>query len=452
MNVESPRSSPIDPSPAVGEEPRRRSFLQAFGPGLLFAGAAIGVSHLVQSTRAGAAFGIGMVGVVLLANLVKFPAFRFGPHFSAATGRPLLDGYRRQGTWVLVAFSLLTLATMFTVTAVVTLVTAGVAIALFGLGGTLEATVGAANGPATVSAAIMLLLAGLLAIGGYAWLDRFMKIVMPVLTLATLVAAAIAIPRIEWSQASILPQGVFMDAASIAFTVALIGWMPTAVDISVWSSLWTLARGRQRGERLETRGVLLDFDVGYVATTVLAIAFVLLGTGLMHGRGIVFEDNATRFANQVIDLYASTLGAWSRPLIGTAAFLAMLSTVATVIDAFPRVIAAIVAQFRMLRRDAPEDLPHDGDRGVYRIGFAVLCAGSLGILFFAMSGFKALVDLATTLSFLTAPALAFFNHRAIFGPLMPEAARPRRAMWIASVLSIAAQASFAAWFLWVRFG
>jgi hypothetical protein len=69
-----------------------------------------------------------------------------------------------------------------------------------------------------------------------------------------------------------------------------------------------------------------------------------------------------------------------------------------------------------------------------------------------MSGFKALVDLATTLSFLTAPALAFFNHRAIFGPLMPEAARPRRAMWIASVLSIAAQASFAAWFLWVRFG
>ncbi|MFM1890851.1 MAG: hypothetical protein RLZZ565_1608, partial [Planctomycetota bacterium] len=86
MNVELPRSSPIDPSPAVGEEPRRRSFRQAFGPGLLFAGAAIGVSHLVQSTRAGAAFGIGMVGVVLLANLVKFPAFRFGPHFSAATG------------------------------------------------------------------------------------------------------------------------------------------------------------------------------------------------------------------------------------------------------------------------------------------------------------------------------------------------------------------------------
>ncbi|MFZ9691232.1 MAG: divalent metal cation transporter, partial [Phycisphaerales bacterium] len=267
-----------------------------------------------------------------------------------------------------------------------------------------------------------------------------------------LVAAAIAIPRIDWSQASVLPQGVFVDAASIAFTVALIGWMPTAVDISVWSSLWTLARGRQRGERLETRGVLLDFDVGYIATTVLAIAFVLLGTGLMHGRGIAFEDNAAKFANQVIDLYASTLGAWSRPLIGTAALLAMLSTMVAVVDAFPRVIAAIVAQFRMRRHAAPEEVPHDGDRRVYRLGFVVLCAGSLAILFFAMSGFKALVDLATTLSFLTAPALSYFNHRAIFGPLVPDDLRPGRAMRIASVLSIAAQASFAAWFLWVRFG
>jgi Mn2+/Fe2+ NRAMP family transporter len=430
----------------------RRSFVAAFGPGLLFAGAAIGVSHLVQSTRAGAAFGVGMIAVVLLANVVKFPAFRFGPHFTAATGRPLLDGYRRQGTWVLVAFSLLTLATMFTITAVVTLVTAGVAIALFGLGGTLEASVGAANGPATVSAALLLLCAVLLSIGGYAWLDRFMKLVMPALTLATLVAAAIAIPQIDWSQATLLPQGMFVDAASIAFTVALVGWMPTAIDISVWSSLWTLARGRQRGTRLETRSVLLDFDVGYFATTVLAIAFVLLGTGLMHGRGIVFEDNAAKFANQVIDLYATTLGAWSRPLIGTAAFLAMLSTVVTVVDAFPRVIAALVAQFRVLRSGQPEEMPHEGDRRAYRIGFAVLCAGALSILFFAMSGFKALVDLATTLSFLTAPALAFFNHRAIFGPLMPGPARPGRAMWIASMLSIAAQASFAAWFLWVRFG
>jgi len=37
--------------------------IKKLGPGLLFAGAAIGVSHLVQSTRAGADFGLVYFGL-----------------------------------------------------------------------------------------------------------------------------------------------------------------------------------------------------------------------------------------------------------------------------------------------------------------------------------------------------------------------------------------------------
>ena len=44
-----------------------RRFIQKLGPGLLFAGAAIGVSHLVQSTRAGADFSFGLIWALLLA-------------------------------------------------------------------------------------------------------------------------------------------------------------------------------------------------------------------------------------------------------------------------------------------------------------------------------------------------------------------------------------------------
>ena len=43
--------------------------LSKLGPGLLFAGAAIGVSHLVQSTRAGAEYGWGLIWALLLINL-----------------------------------------------------------------------------------------------------------------------------------------------------------------------------------------------------------------------------------------------------------------------------------------------------------------------------------------------------------------------------------------------
>ena len=64
------------------------------GPGLLYAGAAIGVSHLVQSTRAGADFGYGLVWAVLLANFLKYPFFEYGPRYAASTGKSLLHGYQ----------------------------------------------------------------------------------------------------------------------------------------------------------------------------------------------------------------------------------------------------------------------------------------------------------------------------------------------------------------------
>ena len=56
----------------------KKSFLQSLGPGLLFAGAAIGVSHLVQSTRAGAEYGFGLIWALLLVHLFKYPFFSLG--------------------------------------------------------------------------------------------------------------------------------------------------------------------------------------------------------------------------------------------------------------------------------------------------------------------------------------------------------------------------------------
>ena len=52
--------------------------ISKLGPGLLFAGAAIGVSHLVQSTRAGAEFGWGLIWALILVNIFKYPFFQYG--------------------------------------------------------------------------------------------------------------------------------------------------------------------------------------------------------------------------------------------------------------------------------------------------------------------------------------------------------------------------------------
>ena len=110
----------------------KKSFLQSLGPGLLFAGAAIGVSHLVQSTKAGAEFGFGLLWALLLVHLFKYPFFQFGPRYAAAAGETLLDGYRKLGKGVLAIYYVINFATMFTIQAAVTIVTAGLASQLFG--------------------------------------------------------------------------------------------------------------------------------------------------------------------------------------------------------------------------------------------------------------------------------------------------------------------------------
>ena len=71
--------------------------LKQLGPGLLYAGAAIGVSHLVQSTRAGANFGFTLIWVIVIAHFFKYPFFQFGPRYASATGESLLDGYKKMG-------------------------------------------------------------------------------------------------------------------------------------------------------------------------------------------------------------------------------------------------------------------------------------------------------------------------------------------------------------------
>lgn len=85
----------------LGDQPFQavslRVGLRALGPGLLMAGAAVGTSHLVQSTRAGADFGFQLVVLVLLINALKYPFFEYGHRYAAATGENLLDGYLRMG-------------------------------------------------------------------------------------------------------------------------------------------------------------------------------------------------------------------------------------------------------------------------------------------------------------------------------------------------------------------
>lgn len=413
---------------------------QALGPGLVFAAAAVGVSHLVQSTRAGAVYGFSLVGVVILANIIKYPAFRFGPQYAAATGTSLLEGYRRQGKWALVLYSFITVATMFIVQAAVTVVTAGLAIATLGL----------SVGPLVVSFGIIVVCAILLTAGKYRLLDRVTKVLVALLTGATLTATALAFTSMEWSASSLveLPD---LDKRTVFFVVALVGWMPSAIDVAVWQSLWTLARREDSQHAPTLQESMFDFHLGYIGTAALALCFLTMGAGVMHGRGVKFADSAGGFAAQVIRLYTETLGEWSGPIIGVAAFAVMFSTTLTVLDGFPRALTTLMARFKGPEEAGVFELKQKSQGRTYWAMLLLLAVGAMLVLFAFLTSLKAMVDVATTLSFLTAPILSVLNHRAVLGAEVPTESRPRPWLIWMSILGIVCQGSFAAYYVYLRY-
>ena len=153
-----------------------------FGPGLMWAAAAIGVSHLVQSTRAGALAGFGMAGVILVALVLKYPFFEYGPRYAAATGYSLVEGYRRIGRWALWLYFVMTLGTAVIHQVAILLLLAF--LIQFALGAT--APVWVIGGLVYVACSL------LLAAGKFRGLDLTIKVVVAALAVSTLVAAAIA--------------------------------------------------------------------------------------------------------------------------------------------------------------------------------------------------------------------------------------------------------------------
>jgi Mn2+/Fe2+ NRAMP family transporter len=398
----------------------------------MYAGAAIGVSHLVQSTGAGARYGFALVWAVLAVHLLKYPFFEFGHRYAAATGDSLLVGYRRVGRWALIGYLLTALGLSIPTAAVLTIVTAGMASQMFAVD----------LSPMTWG---LILLAGcgvFLAAGGYPLLDKLMKVLMVFLLICTIIAVAAAAARgPAWAPGSAPPD--VWSFAGIAFLIALMGWMPTPVDASAWPSLWMQERIRQTGHRPRLREALFDFNLGYGGSLLTALMFLSLGALVMFGTGQAPADQADRFASQFVAMYTQALGRWSLPVVVTAAFITMLSTMLTVLDGYPRVLSAGC-------RLVWPTLGRFGNMP-YWVFLLVMIAGALLIFWKVTSVMSSLVRFAMTLAFLSAPLFAYLNHRVITSGDLPSEAAPPRWLRLLSWTGLVFLSCFSVLFLVVWF-
>ena len=411
--------------------------LKTLGPGLLFAGAAVGVSHLVYSTKAGALYGFGLLWLVLLANFFKYPFFEFGPRYTAATGESLLKGYQRIGTWVLALFIAVTLLTMFTIQAAVTIVTASLATYLFG----------AISTNVMLWVLLLLLLCALmLIIGRYQLLDNLMKFIIVSLTILTFVTVLMALNN---HASPLIWQPCFpTDAIGLTFVIAFMGWMPAPLDLSVWHSLWVIEKQKKEAtssdvskateasvERLAK--TLFDFRVGYWGTTFLAIFFLALGALVMFESGEQFSAKGAVFAQQLIELYTQTLGPQSGLFVGLAAFITMFSTTITCLDALPRAMAKahfLIHHKTRIDSDPAEKLV-DVPKMYYFGWMMVLIVGSLIILNVFMVNMSSFLKIATILSFLTTPFFAIVNY-ILVTRFVPVAFQPSKKLRLLSALGL----------------
>ena len=402
----------------------KKSFLQSLGPGLLFAGAAIGVSHLVQSTRAGAEFGFGLIWALLLVHLFKYPFFQFGPRYAAATGETLLDGYRKLGKGVLIAYYILNFATMFTIQAAVTIVTAGLASQLFGV----------TNNLVLWSTTLMFISLLFLVVGKYKLLDNLMKYIILILTVSTIVAVSVAIfsTKEVFDVTQILPSG----GVELTFLIAFLGWMPAPMDVSIWHSIWSVEKDKTTVIKTKPKDAIFDFNVGYIGTLFLGICFVLLGALVMYNSGETFSNKGGVFAQQLINLYTKNLGEFSHIFIAIAAFTTMFSTTITTMDASPRAM-----------NRTTKLLWNKEFKSGYWFWIIFLFLGTFLILKYFMDNMGVLVKIATILSFLTAPFYAILNYKLITGKHTPEKDRPNIYLRALSIIGIVFLIGFSIWFL-----
>ena len=390
---------------------------KAIGPGILVACAAVGGSHLVWSTQAGATFGWALLWLVLLANILKFPFFLYGQRYTAATGESLLDGYRRHGrvyVWIFLAINILT--------GTINIASVGM------LSGALLAGYGIAG--ISIPHLTVALIVGctlLLLIGHYKLLDVLAKVIIVVLAIGTVAAVVLAIPNRPEIPADFVAPSPY-TWASFAFLISLLGWMPAPVDLSAWSSLWMFSREKQTGHFATVKESSIDFYLGYISASVMALLFVALGALVMFGTGNTFSSSGSAFSIQLVNLYTETIGSWSHGLILSAAFITMFSTTLTCLDGYPRSLAACCTLLK--------EMPASRFTTIHRVWMVISALGASFVVLFFVKYLIQLLTFAAVVSFVTSPILAMINYKVMNGANVPADKRPGMILKIISWLGI----------------
>lgn len=372
-----------------------QSKIKALGPGILMASAAVGGSHIVSSAQAGAMYGWSLLLLVILANLFKYPFFRFGAEYTLETGKNLVEGYAEKGKVYLGIFFILNVFSALVNTAAVGILCAAIVASAFPNALGLSIT--------QWSLILIVLIWAMLLFGGYKFLDGLAKWIMSALTLATVLAVIVAIIEHPEYGADFVEKTPWQMTA-LPFIVSLMGWMPAPIEISAINSLWTAEKGKTVD--ISIKDGLFDFNVGFIGTAILAVFFVALGALIQYPTGQEVQAAGAAYIQQFVGMYASILGDWSRFLITFIAFLCIFGTVITVIDGYSRVNAESLRLLFKKKEISQKEL------NIWMTATSII--GGI-IIYFFQGSVAPMLRFAMIASFLTTPFFALLNYLLVTG-------------------------------------
>lgn len=366
-----------------------------FGPGLLLAATAIGVSHIVQSVQAGGKYGLWMIVAIILIHLIKYPFFLTSSKYVSSQKKSLLHAYFDIHPFFLILFLMLTVASMFTLQAVVTLICAAVIENIFHF----DIAV------AKLSAIFLVLCSFVLFFGRYDFLDKSVKPVIIILALATITALIFVLLQDSDARPVVETTLSINDKVGFLFLVSFLGWMPCPLDCVVWNSLWSVSKQKELKDGYAYHDAKLDFQVGYIFAAILAIVFLMLGYFIFYKNGVEMDVKAVPFIAKFLSIYTSQFGTVAFYIVAIAVLFTMLSTVITCLDGFPRVLSRSCTILREHYHYQPISEPK-----LYNYFLLLTVVGTNIVLLYFLTNMAQIIMIATLTSFASTAVLAVLNQ------------------------------------------
>lgn len=385
------------------------------GPGIIYAGACVGVSHIVQSVRAGEKYGFLFILAIIVIHIVKYPSFYFASAYTLGAKENVIKGYFRLNKWFSWSFIVFTFLTMFVILAALLLMTNSI---LFNL---LQIKVSnfSLN---LMNIGTLTFCCLLIFIGKYSLLDKFMKVILVALFIFTCLVLFLSFKNTSFNSEQQL--AISWKDVSLVFLITFMGWMPAPLEVGVWNSMWIEGKIREN-KNFNFKQGMLDFKIGYWIPAFMG--FLFIGLGALNVYGEKLPQGGVAFVKIFIEIYTSNIGGWSFFFIAFIAFMTMFTTLLSAVDAYYRVVKSIRSLINSQKKQTKNN-----DFYFSIIVFFLIIFGTTIILSFFKTNLIQLVSFVTTLAFLSSVFFAILNYKIMFLPNIDSKLQPQKKMklWV----------------------